>query len=63
MNWFNWFLNEDEVNGYFWRIFFVCLITYILNGPVMGLMLLNIVIFDYFFWTFHMKLKRQEGEE
>ncbi len=62
MNWFTWHLFEDETNGYFWRIFFVCLFTYIFNGPTLGLMLLNIVLFDYVYWTFQAKPKRKANE-
>lgn len=63
MNWFTWYLFEDEVNGYFWRIGFLLIFMFLIVGmPSMGKLLYWILIFDVMHWFFHKKPRLKEME-
>lgn len=65
MNWFTWYLFEDEVNGYLWRIGIFLLIMYMFSGiPPMGTLFYWVVMMDVLYWFCHKKpkLKRMNDD-
>ncbi len=56
MNWFTWYLFEDEVNSYFWRMGAFLLVMFIISGvPPMGTLLWWVVWIDIIYWFFQKK--------
>ncbi len=56
MNYFNWYLAEDEVNSYLWRAGIFLLAMFLFSGvPTIGTLFYWVVMIDGMYWFFHKK--------
>ena len=58
MNWFNWFLFQNEVNDYFFRFALVLILVSIFDAiPGPGQILYLLILMDIIYWFVHKKPK------
>lgn len=64
MNWMNWYLNQDDMNNYFFRFAFILIMVMLFDRvPGPGNILFLLILFDVIFWFAHKKPKLKKMED